>query len=84
MIVKRESGIAIAKRMLFVLGPARVTTVKPLGLRRVRSPGKRIASVFGTSGGLKKARAGIVCVSVREAEPEMRKLAMGSNLSGCN
>ena len=49
-----------------MLGPARVTTVKPLGIRRVRSSGKRIAGAFGTSRGLKKARVGIVCVSVRE------------------
>ena len=75
MIAKRESGSAKAKRQLFALGPARVTTVKPLVLRRVWHPGKRIAGGFGTCGGLKEARAG-AGVSVREAELEMRRLTM--------
>ncbi|CAL2237369.1 unnamed protein product [Prunus armeniaca] len=69
----RESGITNANTYWFVVGPARVTTVRPLACRQEN----RVAGDMGTCGGLSRAREdGAGGERVREAVLEMRSLAM--------
>lgn len=73
MTAIRESGITNANTYWFVVGPARVTTVRPLACRQEN----RVAGDMGTCGGLSRAREdGAGGERVREAVLEMRSLAM--------
>lgn len=73
----RESGKTNANTYWLVVGPARVTTARPLVCR----PGYRDAGEMGTRGGMNEARdggAGGGGVRASEAVLEMRSFAMAA------
>lgn len=72
MKATRESGKTNAKTYWFAVGPARVTTVRPLDFRA--------AGEMGTWGGLNEAReeGSTGGEGVREAVLEMRSFAMAA------
>lgn len=76
MKATRESGKTNANTYWFAVGPARVTTVRPLDFRA----GNGAAGEMGTWGGLNEAReeGSMGGEGVREAVLEMRSFAMAA------